>query len=133
MRGGDRPFFNGRESNGFKREQMSYEVCVIGGGMAGICAAIASARSGVKTVLVHDRPILGGNASSEVRMWICGAHGPHLKEAGILARAEPLEVPRANQNRKRPGFLEHAGAYPDRGEGRGNHTSISNIQPHPHS
>lgn len=61
-----------------------FDVCVIGGGMAGLCAAIASARNGARTVLVHDRPVLGGNASSEVRMWICGAHGEHNKEAGIL-------------------------------------------------
>ena len=52
--------------------------------MAGLCAAIASARNGAKTVLIHDRPVLGGNASSEVRMWICGAHGKHNKETGIL-------------------------------------------------
>ena len=52
--------------------------------MAGMCAALAAARGGAKTVLVHDRPVLGGNASSEVRMWICGAHGQHNKEAGIL-------------------------------------------------
>lgn len=52
--------------------------------MAGICAAIASARGGARTALVHDRPVLGGNASSEVRMWICGAHGNHNKETGIL-------------------------------------------------
>ncbi|WP_395089674.1 FAD-dependent oxidoreductase [Armatimonas sp.] len=61
-----------------------FDVCVIGGGMAGMCAAIASARNGAKTVLVHDRAVLGGNASSEVRMWICGAHGKNNKETGIL-------------------------------------------------
>ncbi|HSI83346.1 MAG: FAD-dependent oxidoreductase [Candidatus Methylacidiphilales bacterium] len=61
-----------------------FDVCVIGGGMSGVCAAIASARNGAKTALVHDRPVFGGNASSEVRMWICGAHGKNNKEAGIL-------------------------------------------------
>lgn len=61
-------------------------VCVVGGGMAGLCAAIASARAGTETVLIHDRPVLGGNASSEVRMWICGAHGKHNKETGILEK-----------------------------------------------
>lgn len=66
------------------RETREFDVCVIGGGMAGLCAAIASARNGARTVLVHDRPVLGGNASSEVRMWICGAHGKHNKETGIL-------------------------------------------------
>jgi hypothetical protein len=66
------------------REQHEFDVCVIGGGMAGLCAAIASARNGARTALVHDRPVLGGNASSEVRMWICGAHGKHNKETGLL-------------------------------------------------
>lgn len=61
-----------------------FDVCVVGGGMAGLCAAIASARNGARTALVHDRPVLGGNASSEVRMWICGARGKHNKETGIL-------------------------------------------------
>lgn len=50
-----------------------YGVVVIGGGMSGLCAAIASAREGVKTVLVQDRPVFGGNASSEMRMHISGA------------------------------------------------------------
>ena len=65
-----------------------YEFAVVGGGMSGICAAVAAARHGVKTVLIHDRPVLGGNASSEIRMHICGAdengHKPHLTEGGIL-------------------------------------------------
>ncbi len=52
--------------------------------MAGLCAALASARRGARTILVHDRPVLGGNASSEIRMWICGAHGQHNKETGLL-------------------------------------------------
>lgn len=71
-------------STQLSRETREFDVCVIGGGMAGLCAAIASARNGAQTVLVHDRPVLGGNASSEVRMWICGAHGKHNKETGIL-------------------------------------------------
>ncbi|MCG3149413.1 MAG: hypothetical protein PCFJNLEI_02874 [Verrucomicrobiae bacterium] len=64
--------------------QHEFDVCIVGGGMAGMCAAIAAARHGAKTAIVHDRPVFGGNASSEVRMWICGAHGPHNKETGIL-------------------------------------------------
>jgi hypothetical protein len=70
--------------NHLHHEWHEFDVCVIGGGMAGLCAAIASARNGAKTALVHDRPVYGGNASSEVRMWICGAHGKHNKETGIL-------------------------------------------------
>lgn len=61
-----------------------FDVCVVGGGMAGLCAAIAAARNGAKTALIHDRPVFGGNASSEVRMWIGGAHGKHNKETGII-------------------------------------------------
>ena len=49
------------------------DLVVIGGGMSGICCAITAARSGIKVVLVQDRPVLGGNSSSEVRLWILGA------------------------------------------------------------
>lgn len=66
------------------RERHDFDVCVIGGGMAGMCAALASARNGARTCIVQDRPVFGGNASSEVRMWICGAHGKHNKETGLL-------------------------------------------------
>jgi len=57
---------------------------VVGGGMAGLCAAIAAARHGAKVVLMQERPVLGGNASSEIRMWICGARGKNNRETGIL-------------------------------------------------
>lgn len=60
----------------------SVEFCVVGGGLAGMCAAIAAARHGIKTLLMHERPVLGGNASSEVRMWICGT--PRCLETGIV-------------------------------------------------
>lgn len=60
------------------------DLCVIGGGMAGLCCAIAAARHGIKVVLVHDRPVLGGNASSEIRMWIGGCHGKDNREGGII-------------------------------------------------
>lgn len=49
------------------------DLVVVGGGIAGVCASITAARSGIKVVLVQDRPVLGGNASSEVRLWILGA------------------------------------------------------------
>ena len=60
------------------------DLCVIGGGMAGLAAAISAAREGIKVVLMHERPVLGGNASSEIRMWICGAKGENNRETGIL-------------------------------------------------
>ena len=52
--------------------------------MAGTIAAIAAARHGLKVVLMQDRPVLGGNASSEIRMWVCGARGKDNRETGIL-------------------------------------------------
>ena len=61
---------NSRE---LKTDQLECDVAVIGGGLAGVCAAITAARAGSKVVLVQDRPVLGGNASSEVRLWILGA------------------------------------------------------------
>lgn len=70
--------------NIFKTVNHKFDVCVVGGGMSGICAAVAAARNGSKTALVHDRPVLGGNASSEIRMWICGARGDNNRETGII-------------------------------------------------
>ncbi len=60
------------------------DLCVIGGGMAGLCCSIAAARHGIKVILIHDRPVLGGNASSEIRMWIGGCHGKDNRESGII-------------------------------------------------
>ena len=61
-----------------RKRTKTYEVAVIGGGAAGICAAVAAARNGAKTVLVQDRPVLGGNASSEIRVHLNGVN--HLKD-----------------------------------------------------
>ena len=52
--------------------EKSYDVAVVGGGMSGLCAAMASARQGAKTVLIQDRSVFGDNASSEMRMHISG-------------------------------------------------------------
>ena len=66
----------------------SADVCIIGGGMSGLIAAIAAARHGSRVLLMHDRPVLGGNASSEIRMWIRGAAGAENRETGILQEIE---------------------------------------------
>lgn len=47
----------------------SYDLAVVGGGFAGTCAALAAARLGLTVALIQDRPVLGGNGSSEVRVW----------------------------------------------------------------
>lgn len=79
-------------------ETRKYEVVVVGGGLAGVCAAIASARKGARTAIIQNRSMFGGNASSEIRMHIVGAnsHGAkkNLGETGIL-----LEILLANKRR----------------------------------
>lgn len=53
-------------------EVKEYDLVVIGGGIAGMCAAVAAARNGMQVALVNDRPVLGGNNSSEVRVHLGG-------------------------------------------------------------
>ncbi|MBQ7375439.1 MAG: FAD-dependent oxidoreductase [Clostridia bacterium] len=64
--------------------EYNVDLCVVGGGMSGLCCAIAAARHGIKVALIQDRAVLGGNASSEIRMWIGGAHGKDNREGGII-------------------------------------------------
>jgi hypothetical protein len=45
-----------------------FDLVVVGGGIAGCAASIAAAEQGMKVALIHDRPVLGGNASSEIRV-----------------------------------------------------------------
>lgn len=72
----------------FKEYSLHFDFIVVGGGFTGLCAALAAARKGVRTALVQDRPVLGGNGSSEIRMHICGASDngtkPELAEGGII-------------------------------------------------
>lgn len=53
----------------------SYDLVVVGGGIAGCAAAISAAEHGLNVALVHDRPLLGGNASSEIRVHTLGIYG----------------------------------------------------------
>ena len=71
-------------NSNFKNIIHECDLCVVGGGLSGMCAAIAAARHGSKVVIMQDRPLFGGNASGEVRMWISGAHGENMRETGIL-------------------------------------------------
>ena len=67
-----------------KDVELSADIVVAGGGLSGVCAAVSAARHGATVILVQDRPVLGGNASSEVRMGIVGAKGDQNAEAGLL-------------------------------------------------
>ncbi len=78
------------EKNDLKTQELHCDLAVVGGGLAGVCCAITAAREGLNVVLVQDRPVLGGNASSEVRLWALGATS-HLgnnnrwsREGGII-------------------------------------------------
>ncbi len=67
----------------------NYDVVVCGGGLAGFSAALAAARHGARTALIQDRPVLGGNSSSEVRVTPHGAaafHG-YARETGVISEA----------------------------------------------
>ena len=87
-------------------ETIEADIVIVGGGMTGLCAAIAAARHGAKTVLMHNRPVLGGNASSEIGVPIVGASCSNgrwdARETGIVEeiwlaslRFDPLAGPAA--------------------------------------
>lgn len=81
------------------RHELHTDFVVVGGGLAGVCAALAAARNGRRVVLLQDRSVLGGNASSEIRMHTVGAdvHGrrPGARESGLI---EELRLEDAARN-----------------------------------
>ena len=81
-----------------------YGLVVAGGGLAGVCAAVSAARSGAKVAFIQDRPVLGGNSSSEVRVAPlgAGAHNAGARETGLIG--EIIE-----EYRNRLGSASHAG------------------------
>lgn len=92
--------------------ELKCDILVAGGGIAGVCCALAAARFGAKVILCQDRSVLGGNASSEVRMHIVGANGlsggeefkAELREGGLI---EELRLELAVRNPQRsPSMLD---------------------------
>ncbi|MFD7118850.1 FAD-dependent oxidoreductase [Streptomyces sp. NPDC059922] len=85
-----------------QRLSVETDVTVVGGGLAGVAAAIGAARTGARVALINNRPVLGGNASSEIRVWVCGAtaHGAqkYARETGVMG-----ELFRENQYRNPEG------------------------------
>ena len=80
-----------------KKISLDCDVLVAGGGLSGICAAMAAARHGKKVVLVQDRSRLGGNSSSEIKMHPLGVKSPRTgwREGGII---EELKLENAANN-----------------------------------
>lgn len=82
--------FSSQDTRQFPLQPLQADVLIAGGGLAGVCAALAAARDGMKVVLIQDRPVLGGNASSEVRLWANGAtshmgnNNRWAREGGIM-------------------------------------------------
>ncbi|MBQ3074513.1 MAG: FAD-dependent oxidoreductase, partial [Clostridia bacterium] len=97
-------------SERLKIKRHTADICVIGGGIGGMFTAISAARQGAKVALMHDRPVLGGNASSEIRMWISGAgtRVRDLQETGIM---EELQLENMYRNPKRNWSLWDALLY----------------------
>ena len=85
-------------------ELSGYDLVVVGGGYSGLGAAISAARMGCKVALIQDRPVLGGNGSSEVRVWANG-----LIRRGRFPRIGEIVEEFADQAKKSPGQTEEFG------------------------
>lgn len=91
---------SGEELAAFRREALGlpeepenagdFDLVVVGAGIAGICSAVSAARLGLKVAFIQDRPVLGGNNSSEVRVWLGGAKNcePYPRVGDIVSELE---------------------------------------------
>lgn len=92
-------------------EEKEYDFVVIGAGIAGMSAAISAARHGVRTALIGDRPVLGGNASSEICIQINGACYNSKWSPSVYARETGIVEEIKNQ------LFQYAGSCPEKGAG----------------
>ncbi|HEY3379140.1 MAG TPA: FAD-dependent oxidoreductase [Armatimonadota bacterium] len=87
-------------------QQVQAELVVVGGGLAGVLAAVRAARDGIATILIQDRPVLGGNASKEIGVPALGAGGGnnsyYFRETGLLE-----ELLLENLYRNPEGYMEY--------------------------
>ena len=98
-----------------RNHELTCDVLIAGGGPAGFPAALAAARCGASVILCQDRPVLGGNASSEVRMHIVGADvsGHRGRELETEAREGGIieEIRLETAGPQRPTRRLHAGPH----------------------
>ena len=97
-------------------EAGEFDLVVIGGGTGGMCAALKAARLGLSVALIQDRPVVGGNNSSEVRVWLNGEtnYEPYPRVGDILREFEPAKrahygpsnTAELYEDQKRIGILE---------------------------
>ncbi len=85
-----------------------YDLVVVGGGIAGTSAAVAAARLGLKVALVQDRPVLGGNGSSEVRVWPEGKinQEPYPRIGDIVAELVPDKTKADGNAKDAPNYAD---------------------------
>lgn len=85
-------------------EEHEFDIVVAGGGLAGLCAAVAAAREGVRVAIVQDRPVYGGNSSSEIRVVPYGAANANAwaGETGL-----PHELILSDRVRNHQHFFDH--------------------------
>ena len=71
-----------------RTQTRAYDLVIAGGGMSGVGAAVTAARHGARVALIQDRPVLGGNGSKEIRVWLHGASGGvnalYFRETGLM-------------------------------------------------
>lgn len=99
-----------------------FDVVVVGGGMAGCCTAVSAARFGCKVALIQDRPVLGGNNSSEVRVGLSGLiHqepyprlGDLVDEIGPIGHWNLWEAKREPESPRSKRILEVIEAHPEK-------------------
>ena len=114
-----------RKNLGLKSEPEQageYDLIVVGGGMAGTCAAVSAARLGCKVALIQDRPVLGGNNSSEVRVGLSGLiHqqpyprlGDLVDEIGSVGHWTLWEADRDPASERSKRILEEIMKYPEK-------------------
>lgn len=86
------------------KEMGEFDFVVVGGGAAGACAAVSAARLGCRVALIHDRPVLGGNNSSEVRVGLSGLihQKPYPRLGNLLEELGPTGYWNLQQAKKTP-------------------------------
>lgn len=81
-----------RKATPYQIENQSYDIVVVGGGLAGVCAAVTAAQTGANVALIHNRPVLGGPSSSEIGVLPTGAEFGRYRYARETGLIEQLRM-----------------------------------------